>query len=543
MQTSKRARPRAQITVRGLTVLRAGTTVLKDADLTIDGRSRIAIVGENGRGKSTLVAALVGALCPDSGSIVRRGRIGVAEQDMATGADRTVGDSIEFAIQASRVALAALDAAALELAADAEHAAVAYAEALDEATRLDAWDAERRVTMALEALGAVTERDRLLSSLSVGQRYRVRLACLLGGDADLLVLDEPTNHLDSAALQFLTAKLQEGTKGFAVVSHDRQLLRDVAETFVDLDPSRDGRPRVTGGGYSEWVAGKRAERIRWEQLYRDQQDAEQRLQHDLEAAQARLVDGWRPPKGTGKHQRATRAAGLVTNVKQRQSDLDARLVEIPEPPLHLDVPSWPVNGTDALLTAEDIDYSGRLHAPASMALSAGDRLLVVGPNGAGKSTLLSMLGGQLQPTRGLLTRRLSARVELLAQESEAIYRDGAEPTAAAVYRKRADQLVARGLLTEERVVPLKEVGLLEEPAQVKPIAALSLGQMRRLDLALALLAQPDVLLLDEPTNHLSISLVDELTSAISELPCAIVVSTHDRGMIQDLSEWPVLSLS
>lgn len=122
---------------------------------------------------------------------------------------------------------------------------VAYAAALEAATRLDAWDASH---VALAALDACTDRNRPLSTLSVGQRYRVRLACLLGARPDLLMLDEPTNHLDADGLAFLTARLWAHPGGVVVVTHDRTLLRDVATHFLDLDPSRDGRPRLYAGG-------------------------------------------------------------------------------------------------------------------------------------------------------------------------------------------------------------------------------------------------------------------------------------------------------
>ena len=152
-----------------------------------------------------------------------------------------------------------------------------YAAALDAATRLDAWDAERRVDVALEALGACTDRDRELATLSVGQRYRVRLACLLGAQHDILLLDEPTNHLDAGGLAFLTRRLRERSGGFALVSHDRALLRDVADQFLDLDPSQDGRARLYAGGYDAWQDERRRDRERWSQDYEEQQDEHRRL--------------------------------------------------------------------------------------------------------------------------------------------------------------------------------------------------------------------------------------------------------------------------
>src|SRR5699024_6745466 len=121
--------------------------------------------------------------------------------------------------------------------------------ALEKAEALEAWDAERRAQLALDALEAETNHAVLLSTLSVGQRYRVRLACLLGGAHDFLLLDEPTNHLDGGGLEFLTASLRERNGGVVLVSHDRALLADVAESVLSLDPTPDGRPRLYGDGY------------------------------------------------------------------------------------------------------------------------------------------------------------------------------------------------------------------------------------------------------------------------------------------------------
>src|SRR5699024_12481060 len=142
-----------------------------------------------------------------------------------------------------------------------------FAIALEQAEALEAWDARRRVDTALEALDAEPDHSRPLPQRSVGQRYRVRLACLLGGDADFLLLDEPTNHLDRAGLDYMTERLRSRRGGIVIVSHDRALLADIAEATVDLDPTPDGRPRVHGGGYAGYRAGHGAARERWDPDY------------------------------------------------------------------------------------------------------------------------------------------------------------------------------------------------------------------------------------------------------------------------------------
>src|SRR5699024_9184500 len=175
--------------------------------------------------------------------------------------------------------------------------------ALDRCTQLDAWDAQRRVDIALESLGAVTDRSRPLAHLSVGQRYRVRLACVLGAQPELLVLDEPTNHLDAAGLDFLTATLSARSGGLLLVSHDAALLADTAHEFLDLDPTSDGRPRLHGGGWDGWRTGRARDREAWQAAYDDQQAQHRRLQEAVDQARGRLSTGWRPDKGTHKHQR------------------------------------------------------------------------------------------------------------------------------------------------------------------------------------------------------------------------------------------------
>src|SRR5699024_8266080 len=177
----------------------------------------------------------------------------------------------------------------------------AYARALELCVQLDAWDAERQVEVTLEALGAVTDRSRLLTQLSVGQRYRVRLACALGGRTELLVLDEPTNHLDASGLAFLTDHPRMRAGGLLLVSHDAALLAAVAQAFRDLGPSADGRPRLYGGGWDGWRTGRDRERAAWQSAYDDQQAEHRRLRSAVEQARSRLTTGWRPDKGVHKH--------------------------------------------------------------------------------------------------------------------------------------------------------------------------------------------------------------------------------------------------
>ncbi|MEU5670223.1 ATP-binding cassette domain-containing protein [Micromonospora sp. NPDC047753] len=527
----------AHVRATDVTVTRASRRVLTDVSVTVSARSRVAVVGENGRGKTTLLHVLAGLITPDGGTVRRAGTIGLARQELPARDGETVGTLTSEALAASLTALAALDEATLALAAGGPSAEDRYASALDAATRLDAWDAERRVDVALEALDACTDRDRPLATLSVGQRYRVRLACLLGARHDVLLLDEPTNHLDAGGLDFLTRRLREHDGGLAIVSHDRALLRDVADRFLDLDPTHDAKARLHAGGYDAWQDARRREREHWEQEYEQQQAERRRLQDAVSKARDRLSTGWRPDKGTGKHQRQSRAPGVVQALNRQQDALQAHQLDVPKPPPTLRLPDLGVRQGAPQVRAQGVAVDGRLAGPVDLTIDGGDRLLVTGPNGAGKSTLLAVLAGALEPSVGCTWTAREARVARLIQETAG---QAPDLTADEVYAGQVGRLVSAGVLPAAEAVSLGSLGLLDSAATRTPVGRLSQGQQRRLDLALVLAGRPTVMLLDEPTNHLSSTLADELTAAIRATSAAVVVVTHDRQLLRDLADWPLL---
>ena len=526
--------PAAHIRAESIHITLGDRQVLNGVDVTVSAGSRLAIVGDNGRGKTTLLHVLAGILTPDSGVVARMGSLVLVKQDMAVEGNRTVGDLIAEATAPSRSALEALDVASTALAVS-DDAADDYSAALEAATLLDAWDAERRVDIALAGLNACSDRARILSTLSVGQRYRVRLAVALGSTPDLLLLDEPTNHLDAAGLSFLTERLRGHPGGLALISHDRALLHDVATTFLDLDPSRDGLPRTYSGGYQGWIEGRRRERIAWEQDHAAQVAQHAELTQAAAEARSRVSQGgWRPDKGTGKHQRATRAAGVVQAFNRRVRDLERHEIDVPTPPLRLAWPASSARAGQSIGSATQITVKDRLDTPVSVDVNGGDRLVVTGPNGAGKSSLLAVLARRLTPTTGDVRMNPRARIALLSQEVP-----DWDPSSPA---HEAYEAYLAKLGRRSQAPSLGSLGLVEASATGTPVGRLSQGQQRRLHLAMCLAQDPDLLLLDEPTNHLSSNLVDDITNELLQTNCAVIVATHDRQMLHDLADWPHLKL-
>jgi macrolide transport system ATP-binding/permease protein len=520
-----------------------GRVVLDDLDLVVPAGTRLGLVGENGAGKTTLLRVLAGELVPQKGEVRRRGTLAVVEQELEATEGATVGDVLERSLAAAR---AASDELAAAIAAfDHESGDTGWlSAAVARFEHLAAWDADRRADEALTRFGAPRDPARELATLSVGERYRVRLAARISERADLLLLDEPTNHLDDAGVDYLTSQLRDWPGALVVVTHDRQLLDDVMTGILDLDPAMDGRPALYGATrYADYRFAKDQMLRRWRARYRMERKKAEALAERLDESYEGLSDEWRPPKGSDKHRRGTRARSQVKTVDRLMQKLEAEAVAVPVPPPALAFPDLPATPRDyksgPLLDVRAPRVPGRLDLPGHrIELPPCGRLLVTGPNGSGKSTLLAVLAGTLEPDRGLRTVAAGARLGVLVQE-----RDD-EPVGSSfdAYARHALRLLDEGALDPDELVPVAALGLLSEEDLERPLGELSVGQRRRFDLARALLHAPHVLVLDEPTNHLSVNLVDELTAALRATSAAVVVATHDRKMRADFADWPHLDL-
>lgn len=574
---------RTHLRADGISISFAGRRVLTDVSFVVSAGDRTGLIGENGSGKSTLLRILAGFAPADSGTVRAFApggvspRIGLLHQEPPFSPSDTVAGALETAIAPVRAAAAAVDRAAQAMAGAAEGpasdaAAAAYSSALDEAERLGVWDVDARVGAVLDGVGltALTgerARDRSTAELSGGQRARLSLAWVLLNAPDILLMDEPTNHLDDEAVAYLARMLAAWRGPVLFASHDRAFLDEAATSLLDLDPApkphadteelvQDGAGSGIGiarfaGGYSDYLAERAVERRRWEEQYRAEQDELARLRAAVEGSQQVGHAEWKPrteQRGAQKFYADRNSRVVSRRVNDARSRLEVlEAGQIRRPPTELafagltaaGLPKGsgaPERDREPLLSVASLEIVGRL-SRVDLEVGDGARILVTGPNGAGKSTLLQAVAGRIEPSVGRVERRRRTTVGLLEQETVL-----ADPRGRGGARSALEAYVdGVGAQRAERV-PLSTFGLLAARDEGHPVGSLSVGQRRRLGLAILLADPPSLLLLDEPTNHLSLALAEELEAAIASYPGAVLVASHDRRL-REKWEGETLSLS
>ncbi|MFI7688525.1 ABC-F family ATP-binding cassette domain-containing protein [Nonomuraea sp. NPDC049655] len=523
------------INVRRLSKSYGDRVVLTDVSLSVGPGERLAVVGENGSGKSTLLRLLAGVEQPDDGEITITGVTGVTGDVGHLGQTLGLppGHTVQQAVDHALAGLRAMERRLRELESALTHDVMGeYGELLTAYEARGGYTADARIDKALHGLGlAHVARDRVLSSLSGGERARLGLACVLAADPVTLLLDEPTNHLDEPALTWLEERLRGHRGPVVVVSHDRVFLDRVATAVLEVE---EGAVTRFGGGYSGYLAAKAAARARWEQAYAAWCE-EVRQVREHAATTAHRVAAGRAMRDNNKMAYDRNAGRVQSSVATRVRNAHERLRRleddpVPRPPAPLrfraafrapapagDAPvsngpagDGPAGDAPAaaapLVELRDVHVGDRLHV-GSLIVRPGERVLVSGPNGAGKSTLLRVLA-----------ERAGCRAGHLPQD------DDLDPGLAVLAAFGHDGYA------DERRAALLDTGLFPAHALDRRVGELSVGQRRRLSLARLLIREHDLLLLDEPTNHLSPVLADELDHALAAYPGAVVMVTHDRAL-------------
>jgi macrolide transport system ATP-binding/permease protein len=535
----------APLVARGLVRTLGARPVLDGVDLVAAPGTRVGLIGENGTGKSTLLRLLAGRDVPDAGTVAVPDDVVYLPQEPEGAGTTTVGRMLDDALRPLHEAVAELERLAGELALG-EDVAAAYDDALAWAVGHDAWDADRRAEITAAALGvADLDRGRPVATLSGGQRTRLALAAALVRRPACLLLDEPTNHLDDEALDLLERSLVELPGVVVAASHDRTFLDRVATELVDLDAGvlgTDGEGgRRFGGTFTAYLDEQARSRRRWEETWAAQQEEIARLREKTHV-DLRTVAAGRGPTDNDKFIHAFKGANVERARARRVHDAERRLevaereaVAKPPEPLRFRAALTGGSGTTPAVAVRGLRVDGDDGAPPRVVVDrldvpAGGKLLVTGPNGSGKSTLLAVLAGRLAPDAGRVDVG-ARRVALLDQDPDV---GPLDRTAGAAYAALV------GAITAEEV-PLRTLGLLHPRDHGTVVGGLSVGQRRRLALAVAVASRPDLLLLDEPTNHVSLRLASELEEALGRAPGAVVVTSHDRWL-RGRWEGPTLAL-
>ncbi len=459
-------------------VMAYGERVLLDrVSLGVAAGDRIGVVGRNGSGKTTLLAALAGTAALNAGRSTRARDVSVGYLPQAGQPTGPVREIVFGAL--------------------AEHE----------------WATDARARGLLAALLTGIDLDAAAERLSGGERRRVALAALLRGTHDLLLLDEPTNHLDIEAIRWLAGYLKTHDRAaFVVVTHDRWFLDAVCDRTWEV---ADGQVRAYDGGYSAYVLA-RAERARQSAAL------DQRKRNLLRKELAWLRRG--PPARTSKPKfRIDAAAALIADEPAARDDVELSALAAAR------LGKTVIDLTDVSVGIGDLTLLGDV----TWQLGPGDRVGVVGVNGSGKTTLLNVLAGLPagDRRRGEVVTGKTVRLGYLTQEPPPA--DPGLRALEAAEQVRNSVRIGKRELTAGQL--LDRLGLRGE-RQWTPVAELSGGERRRLQLQMLLMDEPNVLLLDEPSNDLDIDTLTELEDLLDGFPGSIVVVSHDRYFLERVTD-------
>ena len=506
------------ISVEGLTVEFGGFTLFDDVSFVVNKKDRIALVGKNGAGKSTMLKIFAGLQSPTAGniSVPKELTIGYLPQQMQLTDTRTVREEAEQAFDQIHQLEKQLERLTLELAERTDYESESYHDLIDKVTHLtehfqmmggNSYQAELERT--LMGLGFVREDfERLTSEFSGGWRMRIELAKLLLRQPDVLLLDEPTNHLDIESIQWPENFLATRANAVILVSHDRAFID--ATTFRTIEISL-GKIYDYKVNYSHYVVLREERR---EQQMRAFENQQKKLQ-DTEA----FIERFR--------YKATKSVQVQSRIKQLEKIDRIEVDEVDTAMLNLKFPPAPRSGSYPVIM-EDVAkrYGDHLiFEHATLTINRGDKVAFVGKNGEGKSTLVKCIMGEID-FEGKLQLGHNVKIGYFAQNQAQLLDDKLTVFDTIDY-------VAQGDI-RTKIRDILGAFMFGGEASDKKVEVLSGGERSRLAMIRLLLEPVNLLILDEPTNHLDMRSKDVLKDALREFDGTVILVSHDREFLDGL---------
>lgn len=506
------------ISVRNITVEFNATKLLDDISYTINRRDRIALVGKNGAGKSTMLKIIAGLQNPTSGAVAvpNDTTIGYLPQQMEVADSTTLADEVRKAFGHIADMHRRLDDMNARLSERTDYESEAYAKLIDEVTTLseriameESENHEAEMERTLTGLGFLrTDFDRPTSEFSGGWRMRIELAKLLLRHPDVLLLDEPTNHLDIESIQWLENFLMTKAQAVVLVSHDRAFIDNVTNRTIEISL---GHIYDYAVNYSKFLELRKERLEQQQRAYANQQKMIQDTEEFIERFRYK----------------ATKSVQVQSRIKQLAKIERIEVDEVDTSHLNLRFPPAPRSGDYPLI----VDNVGKAFGDhqvfdnATFTLKRGDKVAFVGKNGEGKSTLVKCIMGQLEHT-GVLKIGHNVKIGYFAQ-NQAQLLDGDLTVFDTIDR------VAVGDI-RLKIRDILGAFMFGGEASDKKVKVLSGGEKTRLAMIRLLLEPVNFLILDEPTNHLDIPTKEILKQAVKDFTGTVIVVSHDRQFLDGL---------
>ena len=508
------------ISIQNLSVEFNSTALFSGVNFVINKRDKIALVGKNGAGKSTMLKIIAGLQEPTGGVVAAQKdiTIGYLPQQMILTDERSVVEEVRTVFGKLDEMKASLARMNTELAERTDYESESYAELIDRISNLsdlvqmeESENGEAELEKTLLGLGFVrSDFDRNTSEFSGGWRMRIELAKLLLMRPDVLLLDEPTNHLDIESIQWLETFLKQKANVVVLVSHDRAFIDNVTNRTLEISCGKVYDYQVN---YSKYVV-LHQERI--EQQMRAYENQQKQIQQT-----ERFIERFR--------YKATKSVQVQSRIKQLEKIEEIEVDEVDNSRLNLKFPPAPRSG-DYPVICEGVAKKYGDHTVFSnvdLTIKRGEKVAFVGKNGEGKSTLVKCIMNEI-PYDGNLKIGHNVKIGYFAQNQASLL-DGEITVFDTI-----DQVAVGDIRTKIR--DILGAFMFGGEASDKKVKVLSGGEKTRLAMIRLLLEPVNLLILDEPTNHLDIKTKDVLKQAIADFDGTVIVVSHDRDFLDGLVE-------